>query len=326
MVTTAYNKHHWAVVLAGGEGERLKELTQVVTGESRPKQFCPFFGGRSLLAHTRERIAPIFHEDRTVFALTHSHRAHYRHELQDVAASRKIIQPINRGTALAIALCLNKILEQDTDALVAFFPCDHHYLNDAAFQETVERSLREVRRHPRYALLVGAKPVYPEVEYGWIQPGRPVCGSAANPVCRVSRFWEKPTASQAEFLLDQGCLWNTFVIIGFVRTFLEMISASLPELVETFHANNLDGDLDRFYRTVPPMDFSKSVLSEVPHRLLVIEDAASGWTDLGNTRRLVEALTREGRPPDWITSNAFTAEEQHRNLRQAFVPVEASGV
>jgi hypothetical protein len=52
--------HRWAVVLAGGDATRLQELTYRGSGDARPKQFCHFFGGKSLLGHTRERIGPLF--------------------------------------------------------------------------------------------------------------------------------------------------------------------------------------------------------------------------------------------------------------------------
>src|SRR5271167_2548839 len=100
LVSLGSNKQHrWAVVLAGGDGTRLRELTHRITGDSRPKQFCQFFGGKSLLGHTSERIAPLFHEDRTLFVLARAHERFYRDELSEVDNQRKIVQPSNRGTA-----------------------------------------------------------------------------------------------------------------------------------------------------------------------------------------------------------------------------------
>jgi hypothetical protein len=50
------HKHRWGVILAGGEGVRLRSLTRLVSGDDRPKQFCPLLGGRTLLNQTRRRI------------------------------------------------------------------------------------------------------------------------------------------------------------------------------------------------------------------------------------------------------------------------------
>ena len=41
-------KHEWAVILAGGDGTRLRSLTRRITGDERPKQFCPLIGQNTL--------------------------------------------------------------------------------------------------------------------------------------------------------------------------------------------------------------------------------------------------------------------------------------
>ena len=46
-----------AVILAGGEGSRLKSLTRAIAGDERPKQFCSILDDRTLLDATRERTA-----------------------------------------------------------------------------------------------------------------------------------------------------------------------------------------------------------------------------------------------------------------------------
>jgi mannose-1-phosphate guanylyltransferase len=193
------NTHHrWAVVLAGGDGTRLQELTYRIAGDARPKQFCHFFGGKSLLGHTRERIGPLFDDERTLFVLSRAHETYYRPELAEVPARNTVIQSANRGTATALALCLHVIAQQDEDALVSFFPSDHYYSNSSAFHESIESGLRLIKEYPDCILVVGAEARYPEVEYGWIQPGRTLVDSLANPLLRVSRFWEKPALKRAE--------------------------------------------------------------------------------------------------------------------------------
>ena len=47
----------WALILAGGDGTRLSALTRRITGDPRPKQFCPLLdGGETLLDRTRRRV------------------------------------------------------------------------------------------------------------------------------------------------------------------------------------------------------------------------------------------------------------------------------
>ena len=86
--------------------------------------------------------------------------------------------------------------------------------------------------YPGSVLLVGAEPKYPEVEYGWIEPGRTLEDSRSHSLHRVSRFWEKPTQGYAEVLQRRGCLWNTFVMVGLAGTFLELLNATVPHLTE----------------------------------------------------------------------------------------------
>jgi len=56
--TFAVPRHLWAVLLAGGDGIRLRDLTLRIAGDSRPKQFCRIVGGESLLSRTQTRLEP----------------------------------------------------------------------------------------------------------------------------------------------------------------------------------------------------------------------------------------------------------------------------
>lgn len=127
----------WAVILAGGDGTRLQKLTSKIAGDSRPKQFCRIFGNKSLLSHTRERLRPVFRESRTMFVVTKAHEEFYNDELSDAPGSNLVVQPANRGTGVAIATAVLQILQHDPDGIVAFFPSDHYFADDAGFQATV---------------------------------------------------------------------------------------------------------------------------------------------------------------------------------------------
>ena len=278
---------------------RLQELTRRIAGDSRPKQFCPFFGGKTLLTQTRERIAPLFNEEQTIFSLTRAHRKFYWEQLAGVDGQRKVIQPLNRGTAVAMALCLEIIARQDEDALIAFFPSDHHYADCSAFRNAVEYGLRAMGEYPQSILVLGAEAWYPEVEYGWIQPGRTLVDSPHR-LQRVTRFWEKPTVHDAQTLRRQGCLWNTFITIGLAGAFLEVFGSTVPALTRRLATCLKNGRLERFYDETSTVDFSRAVLSRVPERLVVLRDANSGWMDLGSPRRMTEAFNLSGMQPPWL--------------------------
>jgi mannose-1-phosphate guanylyltransferase len=283
-------KHEWAVILAGGDGVRLREFSYKVSGDRRPKQFCEFFGGKSLLAHTRDRLQPLFLDENTFFVLNHAHRVYYGRELADVPSSQKLVQPLSRGTAPAIALAVLEIMGRHPDCTIALFPSDHHYRENSIFRATIDRALQLATICGDRVLIIGAPATYPEVEYGWIQPRPIVPISRLNALQYVSRFWEKPNLVEARALQKSGCLWNTFVMIGSGEAFLGLLGATVPHLLAAIGDWSSGRDLDRIYREIEPIDFSKEVLSSAPERLLVLCDGPSGWTDFGSPQRAMDVL------------------------------------
>jgi mannose-1-phosphate guanylyltransferase len=289
----------WAVLLAGGDGIRLRDLTRRITGDSRPKQFCPILGGKSLFHRTRERVAPLFHRDRQIFVLSRAHER-YNGDLADTSDSCVIAQPLNRGTGIAIILALVHVLRRDPDAIVGFFPCDHYYSDEQALRLTVQSAAASAAQCPESIVLVGAEAGYPETEYGWIEPGVLVSQSPAGPLSTVNRFWEKPAPRHARALLKRGCLWNTFVIVGRAATFLSLSYAQLPETVRTITRAVADGALESAYNTLPAVDFSRDIVANEPRRLLALRDRTSGWADLGSPARVLATLTSNSIQPEWV--------------------------
>jgi len=292
----------WAVILAGGDGTRLKSLTRLISGDARPKQFCPILGGRTLLGETRERLGRVIPPERTLFVVQDAHRDFYKDELADVDPRFILTQPSNKGTAVAIAYAISTILEFDENAVVAFFPADHFYEDDEPFLAGVARALDMAGANQDSLMLLGAQPYSPEVEYGWIEPA-----SEADELARVSRFWEKPSLEHAEDLLARGCLWNTFVMIGPARTFCDLLQAAAPALAGTMQSIVRSGGLSgrrarRLFASLAPVDFSYQVLSLSTDRLLVFRLSGVRWSDLGKPERVIETLQKAGIKPQWATS------------------------
>jgi mannose-1-phosphate guanylyltransferase len=141
---------------------------------------------------------------------------------------------------------------------------------------------------------LGASATAPEVEYGWIEP-EPL--TSVGKLMRVKRFWEKPSCQVAQALLDTGCLWNTFVMVGRASAFLELIQSAEPNLLETFRTAVQGEDADpEFSRAVheriEPADFSKRVLSGFTERLAVMNLGNVGWHDLGDPGRVKAMMSQ----------------------------------
>ena len=103
--------HRWAVVLAGGDGQRLLSLTRIIAGDDRPKQFCALVDGQTLLHQTLLRTARLAPLRRTLLVLTRTHERFYSQQLSRVHGSRFVIQPDNRGTAPAILYSLMRLYD-----------------------------------------------------------------------------------------------------------------------------------------------------------------------------------------------------------------------
>lgn len=297
----------WALILAGGDGTRLRSLTTQIVGDARPKQFCPLFDSETLLDRTCRRADFLFRFDRQVVAVSRPHAPYYAYLAQRLLPFRLVEQPVNRDTAPAILYSLLRIADLAGDAPIAILPSDHYVSDDLAFMNHVGSALQAVQARADIVVLLGIEPSFPETEYGWIEAGAIPLPIAGDPVFPVRRFWEKPTAALAQQLKARGCLWNSFVMVGWLSTFLHLIRTNAPELHVAFEpvvrALGSPGEaaaLERVYARLPAMSFSDCVLVPEPAGLAVLPVKGIYWSDWGNPSRVVACLRHSGRRPPWV--------------------------
>lgn len=296
---------NWAAILAGGDGARLRAFTQLVAGDERPKQFCRLFGRDSLLNETRARLCLHVEPEHTVCVVSRPHEHFYRYELSDMPRSQVVEQPANRGTTAGAAAALVRLRHLARDCVVGFFPADHHYRDVCAFRRTVAAAYAAAHADPRRIYLVGAEATEPEIEYGWIQPGErldvPRVSPTRRPAIRaVEAFHEKPSMAAALDLLQRRCLWNTFILVGTLETFEDLLATAAPRVWDAFavarRATPADepARLPAIYSALPASDLSRDVLAAQPERLAVITMPGAGWTDLGQPSRVLDVLADRG--------------------------------
>ena len=286
-------------------------MTRAIAGDDRPKQFCHILGDKTLLDQTRQRVSLAIQFPQTMFSLRETHKPFYEELVADVPATNLVVQPANLGTTPAILYSLLRLSILDPTAAVGFFPSDHFFTDDQTFMRYVDSAFVAVKSRPEMMVLLGIEPDRPEVEYGWIEPTSSILAQVPGSIRRVQRFWEKPSANAAQTFMEQGFLWNSFVMVGRVEAFLQTIQRALPKLYESFEAVKPALGTDRehnavcdLYAKIDPSNFSQDVLSTRPNDLSVMPVKNVGWSDWGDPSRVLSTLARIGLQAEWARTSA----------------------
>jgi len=294
-------RNRYAIILAGGDGTRLQSMTRAITGDNRPKQFVPVIGGTTLLNQTRRRVALSIEPSRTLIVVTQKHRRFYAPLANEIAPRLLVQQPVNKGTAPAILYALLRVATQSPQAVVALFPSDHYFADDEELMSHIDVAIDAVKVQPESVMLLGITPTAPETEYGWIEPHASILASAQRSITRVRKFWEKPSLQLAGSLMERGCLWNSFIMVGRVEALLKMTQAAMPEMYAAFAATTPTFETAAEHRAVAELysqiedsNFSHQVLAVRPEDLMVMRVGDVGWSDLGEPNRVLSTLARIG--------------------------------
>jgi mannose-1-phosphate guanylyltransferase len=300
--------HLAAIILAGGNGNRLSTLARKITGKQIPKQFCPLLGNETLLEQTRRRVALAVSPGSTVTVLTREHEPYYA-GLLDPSDRNLVIQPCGRGTAPAILYAVLRLIKKGHRDGVAIFPSDHYVSDEGRFMAHVKAASKSALSHAGQIVLLGVRAETPESQYGWIEPAWPIDFRSAAPgaVVPVLRFWEKPAPDLAVEFLRRGFLWNTFVLVTTTTALLDLFARALPRLygalgqllplLDTPEERNA---LEGAYAKLESRAFSDSILSKFAEELSVLPVSGLVWNDLGEPHRVFATISQLDHRPNWF--------------------------
>lgn len=281
----------WVIVLAGGEGSRVRAFTTLEDGVAVPKQFCHFRDERTLLGTTLARALRLAPRERVVVVVVEAHRRWWEPELAELPAANVLSQPANRGTGVAILQALVHISRADPSARLVVMPSDHDFDDEGLLLRYVGCAAETAGLYPASLVLLGIAPSHLDAEYGLIVPGP----GARHASRTVREFVEKPTLTAAAHLSRAGALWNSFIFASTGAALADVFRSALPSPVLSGLERAARGERDAAAMAaacerLPGCDFSRDILQRNAGRLRLIEVPNCGWTDLGTPARLAAWL------------------------------------
>jgi mannose-1-phosphate guanylyltransferase len=284
----------WAVVLAGGDGSRLREITTTAAGEVIPKQFCSLQRETCLLEDAIKRAQAVALAPHICSVVAEQHRRWWGRALRSLPAQNIFVQPHNRGTAYGILFALLQIERRAANSVVVLLPADHYLTDEATMARSLRTATNLAADNEGLVYLLGAEPDHPDQELGYIVPKEQRRDSAAG----VLRFAEKPTPDTARELIKEGALWNTFIFAGTAQALLNLFegrfATTITDMRRALDLAKIEPAgpvaLGVLYADLESHDFSRDVLERHEQMLQVLRVPSCGWTDLGTPKRVEETV------------------------------------
>lgn len=272
----------FAVIMAGGVGKRFWPWSR----QKNPKQFLKLFGDKALIQSTVDRLRPIL-KDEDIFIVTNKVQKNKIEELIPFLETDNIIaEPMGKNTApcIGLAAVINSL--KDPEAVQMILPADHLILDDEKFRDVLLKAAK-VAENEECLVTIGITPTRPETGYGYIQFNESYYPDMNFDVYKVKTFAEKPDLETAKRFLESGdFLWNSGIFIWKVKTILEEIEKSLPDLYEilkkiekSIGTEKYNSDLNRLYKQIEGISIDYGVM-EKSEKVAVLK-GDFGWSDIG---------------------------------------------
>jgi mannose-1-phosphate guanylyltransferase len=254
-----------------------------------------------MLRHTLDRVEKIIPPKQLQIVVARKHRKYLPEVLKEREKKAVLFIPENRESAASIYLALSHIYVRDPEAVIAIFPSDHFIGEEQRFLQYVELAISFSEEHPDYVVLLGIKPTEAIPDYGWIEPSKNILHYKGNRFYRVISFNEKPDVESAQQYFNKGWLWNSLVLAAKCETLVTMYRQHLKSIYNAFKKANTTYGTDseeefiaEAFADIPSMNFSKSLLEEIPNSLFVLRAEGIYWSDWGTKEQVLKDLDSLG--------------------------------
>ncbi|MGV3580266.1 AGE family epimerase/isomerase [Brevundimonas sp.] len=264
----------YPVILCGGGGTRLWPASR----PSRPKQFLPMSGNRSLFQDAVARVESLVEDGGSIVVVGGvSHRQLILDQLAELDIEAQILlEPEARDSAPAMAAAASWILAQDPKGVAAFIASDHHIPDHDSFQDAV-REATAAAAEGRIVTL-GVRPDEPSSAYGYIRP-------AGEGLAAVDAFIEKPDRGSAADYIKAGYLWNTGNFMVAADVLLKQLSIYAPGVCAAVKASLPEPDgrrvhvLGPAFNGAPKISIDYAVMEKTALASVLPVDFV--WSDMG---------------------------------------------
>ena len=284
-------QHYYGLILAGGRGTRFWPRSR----RARAKQVLKFFGDRTLIQQTVDRLRPVLQPER-IWVLTNDHlRAEIVRQLPEVPKRQILAEPAQRNTAPAIGLAAHILESIDPQAVMGVFPSDQVIGRPREYLRLLRPAMQAAATGK--IVVLGIQPRWAETGYGYIEFAKGVkpCASAVD----VSSFREKPDAETARRFVESGNFyWNAGMFFWKTSVFLDALRRFLPKTATLLASLPRFGD--RKFQARLAAAFPKCENISVDYA--VLERASNvagipagdiGWNDVGSWNAVHELHKRD---------------------------------
>src|SRR5579872_4206969 len=155
--------HRYGLILAGGRGTRFWPRSR----RARAKQVLQFFGDRSLIQQTVDRLRPVLPPERIWILTNHHLRDEIVRQLPEVPKKQILAEPAQLNTAPAIGLAAEILQSIDPQAVMGVYPADHVIGRPRDYVRLLKPAFK-LAEDGKIAVL-GIQPRWAETGYGYIE-------------------------------------------------------------------------------------------------------------------------------------------------------------
>ena len=276
------NPHNYAIILAGGRGERFWPLSTA----ARPKQFISLFGGRPLIALALERLEGVVPPERTLIITAEDLLDATADVARRLPPENLLGAPVPRGAAAACALACGLVAARDPEGVAAILTADQLMSDIETFRQTLRDSFTAAAQG-EHIVTIGIPPSYPATGFGYIEAGEALEFRTATRFNKAKRFVEKPDAQRAaQYVASGNYCWNAGMFIWHVRTMQAAIAEHVPELqvlidipASAQSSADLQALLEVAYANLVKVSIDYAVMEKADN--IIMAYGAFGWDDVG---------------------------------------------